>query len=336
MNFGGQIFGLYDDGDTMINYYRRDLIEDPTNQTEFQAQYGRPLAAPTTYAEYDEVQAFFTEKMAPDLYGGASQRVVGGLYNWFLQEYRTKGGRFFDPESMDALVNGEAGLATLTRMIKSNETMPPDVEQYGFEQVLTDWMGGKLAMIGGTWPPIGRWSEAYGADTPQLSFVPASQVADKVGYSAMMDGRSACTGGFLLSVSAQSQNKEAAYLFAQWLNSPSISLQRCMLPYALRDPYRTSHFESAEYRALWTHAGEYLDTLKSAADGALLDIIMPGSFEYHDAVDQAVTGAMAGSDPQESLDTLASTWNEITDRLGRDKQKEAYAAYVALKGSYQE
>ena len=75
-----------------------------------------------------------------------------------------------------------------------------------------------------------------------------------------------------------------------------------MLPYALRDPYRLSHYASEEYRGRWANAGDYLDTLKAAADGALLDIVMPGSFEYHTAIDQAATAAMSGTTVQESLD----------------------------------
>ena len=107
-----------------------------------------------------------------------------------------------------------------------------------------------------------------------------------------------------------------------------------MLPYALRDPYRLSHYSSETYRARWEHAGEYLDTLQAAADGALLDLVMPGSADYHNAIDQAATAAMAGTDVQEALDGLTSAWNEITDRIGRDSQKAAYAEYVQLAGAY--
>ncbi|MDQ3695212.1 MAG: extracellular solute-binding protein [Chloroflexota bacterium] len=332
MNFGGQIYALFDDGDTIILYYRKDLLEDPANQEAFQAQYGRELAPPATWLEYDEVQAFFTEQGAPELYGGASQRVAGGLHGWFMEEYRNKGGIFFDAESMDATVNGAAGQATLDRMVASNLTMPPGVETWGFIEVLTGWMSGQLAMIGGTWPPIGRWSE--GTTVEQLAWVPETQVAGNVGYSVMPEGHSAHNGGFMLGVAAQSRNKEAAYLFAQWANSPSISLQRCMLPYALRDPFRLSHYASDEYRAAWATAGDYLDTLEAAADGALLDLIMPGAVEYHNAIDQAVTSAMAGTGVQEALDGLAESWNEITDRIGRDQQREAYAEYTSLAGAY--
>lgn len=334
MNYGGQIYGLFDDGDVIILYYRRDLFEDQANKDEYKAKTGKELAKPDTWEDYDAIRQFFTEKMQPDLYGGASQRVIGGLHGWFLEEYRNRGGKLFDPDTMQPLVNGAEGKTTLDRWIASDKFGPPGIETYDFGKVLTDWMAGKLAMIGGTWPPIGRWSEAYGKDTPQLSFVPASTVADKVGYSVMPMGHSAHNGGFMLGVSADSKNKEAAYLFCQWATSPEISLERVMLPYALRDPYRLSHYSSEAYRALWPNAPEYLDTLKGAADGALLDMIMLGSFDYQIAIDQAATAALTGSDVQGELDKLAQTWNDITDRLGRDNQKAAYAEYVKLKGAY--
>ena len=148
------------------------------------------------------------------------------------------------------------------------------------------------------------------------------------------DGAWLHNAGFSLGVSADSQNKEAAYLFIQWMTSPSISLQRVMLPYALRDPYRLSHYASEEYRSRWATAGDYLDTLKAAADVALLDIVMPGSAEYHTAIDQAVTAAQGGTAVEDALATGDSAMNEITDRIGRDAQKTANEEFLTMQGSY--
>jgi multiple sugar transport system substrate-binding protein len=147
-------------------------------------------------------------------------------------------------------------------------------------------------------------------------------------------GHSLHNAGFSLGVSADSANKEAAYFFSQWLTSPTISLQRVMLPYALRDPYRLSHFASDEYRGLWPTAGDYLDTLQAAADGALIDIVMPGSAEYHTVLDQAATSAQSGTPVEEALATGNAGFNEITDRIGREAQIAAYENFKALPGSY--
>jgi multiple sugar transport system substrate-binding protein len=331
LRYGGQIYGLFDDGDVIVLYYRKDLFEDPANMEEFKAQYGYDLAVPKDWDQFDQIAAFFTEKGDGQYWGAASQRVVQAS-GWFSEEFRNRGGRFFDEATMDATLNSEAGVTTLTKMIERNKLMPPGVETWGFVEVLSAWMSGQLAMIGGTWPPIGRWSE--GTTAEQLNWVPETTVAGKVGYSVMPMGHSLHNAGFSLGVSADSENKEAAYLFIQWMTSPTISLQRVMLPYALRDPYRLSHFTSEEYRARWANAGDYLDTLSAIADTALLDLILPGANEYSVAMDQMVTSAQGGTSIEDAIQTANDAFNEITDRVGRDAQKEAYQAFLALPGSY--
>ena len=96
---------------------------------------------------------------------------------------------------MDATLDSQAGIDTLTRMIESNKTMPPGIETWGFIEVLAAWMAGQLAMVGGTWPPYGRWSE--GTTAEQLNWVPETQVAGKVGYSVMPMGHSLHNAGFI-------------------------------------------------------------------------------------------------------------------------------------------
>ena len=332
LRYGGQIYGLFDDGDTIIMYYRTDLFEDQANKDAYKAATGADLAVPTDWDQFDKIAAFFTEQGGGTTYGAASQRAPGQVFGWFSEEFRNRGGRFFDEATMDATLSSEAGTTTLTAMLNRNKLMPPGIETWGFIEVLTAWMSGNLAMIGGTWPPIGRWSE--GTTAEQLSWVPETTVAGKVGYSVMPMGHSLHNAGFSLGVSTQSPNKEAAYLFIQWLTSPTVSLERVMLPYALRDPYRLSHYASEEYRGRWANAGKYLDTLSAAADTALLDIILPGANEYHTALDQMVTAAQGGMSVEEALAQGDAAFNEITDRVGRDKQKAAYADFLALKGSY--
>ncbi|MEZ4504302.1 MAG: hypothetical protein R2848_00275 [Thermomicrobiales bacterium] len=102
------------------------------------------------------------------------------------------------------------------------------------------------------------------------------------------------------------------------------------------DPYRLSHYASEEYRSRWATAGDYLDTLKAAADTALLDIIMSGASEYNNAIDQAVTAAQGGTSVEDALATGDAAFNEITDRIGRDAQMAAYQEFMAMNGSYYE
>ncbi|MCA9863550.1 MAG: extracellular solute-binding protein [Thermomicrobiales bacterium] len=334
MNYAGNIYGLFDDGDTFLLYYRRDLFDNPEYQAAFEEQFGRPLAPPATWEEYDEVQGFFTEKGGGEFWGGASQRNPLQVYHWFMIEFRVKGGKFFDEETMDATLDSQAGIDTLNRMLASNKSMPPGVEEWDFTKVFENWMEGRLAMVGGTWPPFGRFSERYGADTVQMEWLPPSQVADNVSYAGLPGGYSSLASAFMLCVSADSANKDAAYLFAQWMNSPTISLERVMLPYTLRDPFRLSHYSSEAYRALWANAGEYLDMLQSQTDTALLDIIMPGSQEYHTAIEQMWGAAQGGTAPEQAAADANAAFNAITDRIGRDAQRTAYQEYLKLGNVY--
>jgi hypothetical protein len=61
---------------------------------------------------------------------------------------------------------------------------------------------------------------------------------------------------------------------------------------------------------------------------------MPGSNEYHVALDQLVTSAQSGTSVADALATGNAAFNEITDRIGRASQNAAYQDFIALKGSY--
>ncbi len=324
---GDTWYGLPDDGDVFVMYYRKDLFEDPAHQEAFKQEYGRDLAVPQTYAEFTDACKYFTEKLGPDVYGCAFQHLEGQAFDWFIGPYSGAGGQWFDPETMEPGINSETGVKVLTDMVNITQFMPPGVQKWGFTEVLSAWLDGKVAMII-SWPPIGRWSNGIGKGTEQLSWVPETKVVDKVGYALEPGGRSALAGGFALGVSPDSPNKDAAYLFAQWMNSPETSMKRVMLPYALRDPFRKEHYTSPEYRGLWSNAGDYLDTLEAGAMKGQYELGVPGAREYMDALDKAITAAYAGTDPKAALDEAAVKWNEITDRLGRDAQKEAYAMWL--------
>ena len=102
-----------------------------------------------------------------------------------------------------------------------------------------------------SWPPTGRMTANYSQSDKAINFVPASTIADKVGYAVVPGGHPEHATGYAKALSADSQNPEAAYLFMQWVTSPPVSLVRTMVPYSLRDPYRLSHYKSELYRALW-------------------------------------------------------------------------------------
>jgi len=333
MMVNGKIYGFPDDGDVFVFYYRKDIFGDPANQAEFKAKYGYDLAPPATWQQFAEIGQFLTDKYAPDMYGAAFFRQPPyGMY-MFQERFRNEGGKFFDAETMKATINSDIGVKVLTGMRDDNKFMPPGVETWGFVENLAAFLAGQTAMTI-SWPPYGRWAAGYGTDQEALSWVPKSTVAGKVGYALPPGGHPQLAAGFALSVASGSKNKEAAYLFIQWLNSEKTSLERVQLPYALRDPFRDSHFTAPDYQGRWPEAPEYLATLQAGANSGLLDLSLLQTDKYEEVLRQVISRLWSGEDPKAILDWAAGEWDAITEKIGVEEQKAVYQDWASKSGAY--
>jgi multiple sugar transport system substrate-binding protein len=325
--WNGRRYGLFDDGDTLLLYYRRDLFSDAANQREFAERFGKPLADPRSYdwQQFLDAASFFTHKFAPNLYGMAPfTRWL--RWGWFQGLLRVNGGEFFDRVTMTPGINAAPGKRTMADLARMDRCIAPggsDVPEPS--SLFSAYLSGRAAMAT-FWPPLGRFAEAYG--DVRVGGVPKSLIAEKTGYALLPGGHTEMALGWLLTVLARSHQKENAYLFLQWLNSPEISLQRVMLPYSLRDPYRMSHVTSPQYRALWPAAAEYLDTLKTAHSAAFLDLTIPGAPEYEEAFYRAAGDVRLGTEVGAAMDQMAVAWEAITERYGRSRQRVAYEEFL--------
>ena len=333
MTVNNKIYGLPDDGDVFVLYYRKDIFADPALQAAFKEKFKYDLAPPKTWKQFAEIGQFLTDKLQPKTYGAAFFRQAA--YTMFMLEerFRNEGGKFFDPATMRATINSDIGVKVLTEMRAENKFMPPGVETFGFVENLAAFQSGQSAMTI-SWPPNGRWAAGYGADNKAMEWVPKTTVAGKVGYALPPGGHPELAAGFALSVASTSKQKELAYLFAQWLNSESISTERVKLPTTLRDPFRTSHYTDPGYLALWPDAKDYLATLKQASETGLLDLSLLQTDKYEEVLRQAITKLWSGEDPKAILDAAAKEWDAITDKIGVDKQKAVYAGWAAKSGAY--
>lgn len=330
--YKGKIWGFFDDGDVFALYYRKDIFEDPKLMEAYQAKFGKALAPPKTWEEYAQIAQFITDNLAPNVYGAGHFRKAGSPGNQFdfLQQFRANGGQLFD-DNMRSQIASEAGVKTFQDMIAANAASIPGNNELDAVSLWAAFLTGKIAMIY-SWPPSGRMSAGYSQTAEAINFIPKSEIAGKVGY-AVVPGNPEHATGFNKALSADSANPDAAYLLMQWMTSPPVSLARVMLPYALRDPYRLSHFKSDLYAQLWPDAKAYLVNLNNSANVALLDPIIPGAQDYFLTLDRMATSVWAGTDPKEALATAAAEMDATTDRLGADSQKAYYAEFLKLPGA---
>ena len=104
------------------------------------------------------------------------------------------------------------------------------------------------------------------------------------------------------------------------------------------NPSRFSHFKDPQS---WEKSGFSTDSAKRYLDeislsltnkNTVFDITIPGASEYYQVLDELVYKAvMKTLTPKEALTKAAIEWEKITDKLGRDKQKEFYKASLNLK-----
>ena len=334
MKVDGKIYGFPDDGDVFLMYYRKDLFADAAVQSAFKKRTGVELAVPRTWSEFAVTGAGLTDILKDKgIYGAAFFRNPSYAIYMFQERFRNEGGKFFDAATMKATINSDIGVKVLAAMRAENAFMPPGVTQWGFGENLAAFLQGRTAMTI-SWPPYGRWAAGYGTDEKVLSWVPKSQVVGKVGYALPPGGHPELAAGFALSVSSLSAKIEAAYLFIQWLNSEAVSLERVQLPYTLRDPFRSSHYTSAEYLARWPDAKDYLAVLQQGAETGLLDLSLLQTDKYDEALRFAISRLWLGDDPKKILDAAAAEWDGITEAVGVARQKAVYADWAAKSGAY--
>ena len=177
----------------------------------------------------------------------ARARALGNPGNqfYFFQQFRNFGGKFFDPKTMKAQINNAIGVKAMNIDHAGAQGLAARaVEKLDFVTHVGDVAAGQ---DGDDLRLAADRSHLRELRPARQGVLLPAQVEDR------RQGRlrARCRAGTASTPAASSgaspptrRTRRRAYLFSQWLTSPSISLQRVMLPYTLRDPYRISHYKS--------------------------------------------------------------------------------------------
>jgi multiple sugar transport system substrate-binding protein len=328
--YNGKYVGLPTDGDVFMFYYRKDLLEDPAEQKAFEERFGRELEVPKTYDEYNEVLEFFTR---PDdkLYGAVEWRIKGVTYDWFHQRLWSAGGTYFK-DDMSAAINSAEGVKALEDMKAMNKFMPPDVLSYGYAETV-EAMANGTTFSNITWPAAGK----------NVSDPKTSKTVGKWGFATVpgyvVDGepnpKSMSAPGYNFIVSEFSEkNKEAVYLYGQWLVDPQNLTTIAGNPKGNSDAIRQETFDSPQMAEIFPGADEYLKAQLANLEQAVPDPILPGYAEYTQALEIEISNFMSGKgSAQDALNSAASKWDEITEGFGRDQQAEIWKNFLESYGA---
>lgn len=186
-----------------VLFYRTDLFEDPANMSDFEAKYGYPLAAPTTWEEYRDIAEFFTRDTdgdgAVDLYG---TDVKGAVETEWLATVSQAGEEHMvlDVASGDVTIDSVAHQEALDYYVSLLPYAPSGAAQL-------DWAGAQNLFYQGNLAMMRFWGHAY-RQTPD-----DSPVKDSIGVAPMIGGPGGVAGvpgAWYLSVPASGDNHDAA------------------------------------------------------------------------------------------------------------------------------
>lgn len=65
-----------------------------------------------------------------------------------------------------------------------------------------------------------------------------------------------------------------------------------------------------------------------------MDLSIIDTFAYEESLTRALVAALSGQDARSVLDQAADEWDEITDEIGVDEQREAYKFWAEKPGAY--
>lgn len=331
MKYQGHDYGMVYDGDKHLLFYRKDIFQK--YNAEYRKKYGKDLTPPQTWEEYDQIAKFLTRDANNDgkidLYGTA---IFGGdakRYIWFGERYLSMGDKYFDA-NMNPLITGKDGVKTLQDLINLNDNgaTPP--------HAMYDWIDLNNAFLQGNVAMVVQWS-----DTSRLQYDTKtwnSKVANKVGWALVpADNPSAPRGGVwigrVLSISSQSKHPDKAWQIISYITSKEVSGKAVISTSTINDAFRYSQFTTTSKGPFPTVAENrnFLDTVKKSLEYPNADLMIPGGWEYMQALDQNIYLAYIHKlTAKQALQKTADEWNKITDRYGRSKQALAYKQYLNL------
>lgn len=290
-NEKGRMLSLPWSVDYFILYYNKELF----------AKKG--VAVPKTL---DEMAA--AAEQLTDTKNGTFGFVGRGLRNanmaMWSNFYLNYGGEFLDDKG-NILSDGPEGIAA-TQLYQRllTKSAPPGVAGFNWMESLASFTQGRSAM----------WIDATGW-APPLEDPNASRVVGKVGYTmvpAGPKGHFSSTYGDGIGIAAACPNKEAAYLFCQWVVSKAQGARLIQAGGGV--PFRASIVNDPEVRK-GIKSQEWLQSVVDSAGISKLGlpVVVPVA-EYRDLVGSALTATLSGADPASELKKAHEQFRPILER----------------------
>lgn len=329
MNYDDHNYGMVYDGDSHLLFYRKDIFEQFND--EYKRLYGVDLTPPQTWTEYDQIAKFLSRDIDHDgkidIHGTATLNGEGMRYIWFCSRFLSMGGSYFD-EKMNPLIDSDIGVKALSDLVELNNSsgVPP--------QSMFDWTDLNNVFIQGKVAMIVQWSDTARFSYDEKSW--NSKVSGKVDW-ALVPGdlpeapRGGVWLGRVLALSKDAKDPDKAWQIMEYITSKDVSKRGTNSYETGTDPFRYSHFDVNGTGPFPSEEDNkhFLTTVKNSLINTNTDLIIPGSWEYMQSLDRNMGLALIKKvTPEEALQQTAQEWQAITEKYGREEQKDYYGKWL--------
>ena len=372
-HWGDVGYGVLNDADGQVLYYRRDALSNPEHQAAFKAEYGYDLPMPPkTWQQLLDIAKYFNGKnwdssdAEPDS-GMVLHLKVGEQGHYHFQSLSapfviTPGDKvdqfhnvyWFDPTDMTPLINSPGHVKALEFLQELHQTGPAAQVGWSLGEAWDYFLRGKSVFVF-SWGDVGALCQDTARSKIQgncaSAVLPSStEYWDRQNETWVKNDNPQLvgntTGGSWHGVvSSFSDQPEAAYSFlslmaikpvSKWLATYGWDGVDPGYSYQMLAPVGEAKIEDY-LEAGWDEA-DVKDYLQAYSDNfnaptILTYLRIEGAPEYWDIMDKNLSAAMAGQKTaQQALDDTAAAWQQITDRLGRDKILKQYQEAIGYEG----
>ena len=299
---GFEIYGLPLQANALVMGYRKDLFDDPAQQSAYQAATGQKLAVPTTLDQYQQVAKFFTQP-GKKLYGTT---VMAGVGDWATDDFKSllaaeggNGAMIGDNLSLD--FDSPQGVQALTyyRNLIASGVVPPGSTSASWDEAASSFDSGLTAM-----------TENYHA------LALDSGVNGQIGYAQVPQGVATGPhfGTWMLSVNPSSANKAWAYRAITWLTAAD---QQLAMTKNQLHPSRTSVYDQVQNQTQDPAEAEFYQVLGKSLAVGVGRPRLTNYTEVSHAIAVAVNEAASGSKaPDVALKEAASGVHRLLEQAG--------------------
>jgi multiple sugar transport system substrate-binding protein len=262
----------------------------------------------------------------------------------YAKHPQVKGGFYFDLETMEPLVNTPGWVEALKDFVAAQNLYPKGGQTMSFFDTIKSFGRGNV-VFSDSWDD--PFVEAMQADNPLRTKVAAalSPGAHKVWNRKTLQWDDFpeinyapyIVYGWTSGVAKSCQHKDAAFDFLGYYANPKNHRADLFIGRYGMNPFRESDLDIN----LWIAGGwdpqvarSYVEMLQrqSQSTNRVLDLRIHRGQEYVYILSVGVYRAITGRDtPQAALNEVARRWKLLTERVGIDKQREAYHHVVQFE-----